>query len=212
MSLSIRAFVASIRLLRRASSASIFPPRRASNASIFPLRRASSASIFPPSPVPSASIFPSRRKSAVASRPSAATSVDSKPAFNTVLTRRLCIANSCRVDDDRPVVDEAASSFLALIADWVASLADQFRNPTAKRTSSIRPICRRTDGAHNQGVGPQHSRLCPGCAGSGKCWVCRGVGWHRQRDGVTVSCRRCDGTGECHESQQAEDGRLGAAS
>jgi hypothetical protein len=38
---------------------------------------------------------------------------------------------------------------------------------------------------------------CDGCLGSRSCWVCLGHGTLPSRYGVSLDCRRCDGSGVC---------------
>jgi DnaJ-class molecular chaperone len=46
-----------------------------------------------------------------------------------------------------------------------------------------------------------HPAHCPGCAGSGTCWVCLGTGYLVGTLEQRTDCHRCNGTGDCPERQ-----------
>ena len=54
-------------------------------------------------------------------------------------------------------------------------------------------------------VTPYHGHGCPGCMGSGACWVCLGSGaLVTGPDGHRRTCHRCKGSGICSDAPIAE--------
>jgi hypothetical protein len=43
---------------------------------------------------------------------------------------------------------------------------------------------------------------CPGCMGDRRCWVCLGTGRLRTRQGVSLPCHVCRGSGACAKCGQ----------
>jgi len=52
--------------------------------------------------------------------------------------------------------------------------------------------------SQNQTVGG-HTKRCPGCYGSDRCWVCLGTGQIEDEKRHYLTCHRCGGSGDCPE-------------
>jgi len=53
-----------------------------------------------------------------------------------------------------------------------------------------------------------HAPMCPGCLGTGNCWVCLGTGSLAVLDAKPTRCARCHGSGRCAEVRRQPVGAL----